>query len=149
MSESRQDARTARTSSLWKTLRTSPRTEVAGPTPAFERTKSIRVLVVDDGETNRDLVSAILRQVGATVVLAKNGEDGCRAAMREASRWKALAEHAHWLKGTGGGMGFDRFYQPANELESAAKAADEQSARQQVMRIASLAARIELAVSVG
>ena len=44
----------------------------------------IRVLLVDDGETNRDLVSLVLREAGATVVCATNGQIGVARAREEA-----------------------------------------------------------------
>lgn len=36
----------------------------------------MRILLVDDGETNRELISLILREAGATVVTAENGKQG-------------------------------------------------------------------------
>ena len=42
---------------------------------------SLRVLVVDDSEDNRTLVSIYLRGVGAEVQTATNGEDGVKAAL--------------------------------------------------------------------
>ncbi|MEX1042503.1 MAG: ATP-binding protein [Pirellulaceae bacterium] len=36
----------------------------------------MRILLVDDGETNRELISLILRDAGATVVTAENGKQG-------------------------------------------------------------------------
>ena len=35
-----------------------------------------------------------------------------------------LARLAHWLKGSAGTVGFDSFFEPALELEQAAKAGD-------------------------
>ena len=35
--------------------------------------------------------------------------------------FEALADHAHWLKGTGGTVGFAEFTEPARRLESLAK----------------------------
>jgi PAS domain S-box-containing protein len=46
------------------------------------------------------------------------------AAMREAleaQRYDELAELAHWLKGAGGTVGFDDFFEPAREFEMHAK----------------------------
>ena len=43
----------------------------------------LRVLIVDDGETNRDLISLVLTEAGATVACAENGRDGVAAAARE------------------------------------------------------------------
>ena len=41
-----------------------------------------------------------------------------------AQDFESIAKLAHWLKGAGGTVGFDVFYEPASELESAAKAMD-------------------------
>lgn len=52
-------------------------------TQGIEREVSLdglRVLVVDDGETNRRLISLVLRRAGATVELAENGQEGFDAA---------------------------------------------------------------------
>jgi CheY-like chemotaxis protein/HPt (histidine-containing phosphotransfer) domain-containing protein len=42
-----------------------------------------RLLLVEDGETNRNLISLVLSEAGATVVTAVNGRDGVDVAMRE------------------------------------------------------------------
>jgi HPt (histidine-containing phosphotransfer) domain-containing protein len=44
-----------------------------------------------------------------------------RAAL-EARRFDDLAALAHWLKGAGGTVGFDAFFEPARSLEEHAKA---------------------------
>lgn len=55
-----------------------PTTElVAGAIPP------IRVLLVEDGETNRKLISLVLTQAGATVICAENGREGVMLARRE------------------------------------------------------------------
>jgi CheY-like chemotaxis protein len=41
------------------------------------------VLLVEDGETNRDLISLVLSEAGATVVCAENGQEGVEAANRQ------------------------------------------------------------------
>lgn len=40
-----------------------------------------RILVVDDGETNRDLIELLLTDAGAEVVCKENGRDGLEAAL--------------------------------------------------------------------
>ncbi|HUG70612.1 MAG TPA: ATP-binding protein [Pirellulaceae bacterium] len=40
----------------------------------------LNVLLVEDGETNRELLSLVLTQAGATVVCAENGKEGVEAA---------------------------------------------------------------------
>ena len=59
-----------------------------------------------------------------------------------AKDFDALAKLGHWLKGAGGTVGFDVFYEPASELESAAKAQDREAAEQHLTLIHRLAARI-------
>lgn len=43
----------------------------------------VRILVVDDGDTNRDLITVLLQDAGATVVCAADGQQGIEAARRE------------------------------------------------------------------
>jgi signal transduction histidine kinase/DNA-binding NarL/FixJ family response regulator len=42
----------------------------------------VRILLVEDGETNRQLISLLLTTAGATVVCAENGQEGILAANR-------------------------------------------------------------------
>jgi CheY-like chemotaxis protein/HPt (histidine-containing phosphotransfer) domain-containing protein len=59
-----------------------------------------------------------------------------------AQDFEALAKLAHWLKGAGGTVGFDVFYEPASELESAAKAMDLPAIERQIQQIHGLAGRL-------
>ncbi len=59
-----------------------------------------------------------------------------------AKDFDALAQLGHWLKGAGGTVGFDVFYQPASELETAAKAMDIETVNRQLQHIHQLAGRI-------
>ena len=43
----------------------------------------IRVLLVEDGETNRELISLVLEEAGASVVSAENGQEGVEAVQQE------------------------------------------------------------------
>ncbi|TWT96069.1 Sensory/regulatory protein RpfC [Botrimarina colliarenosi] len=43
--------------------------------------EGLRVLVVEDGETNRRLISLVLRRAGAEVEMANNGQEGVDAAL--------------------------------------------------------------------
>jgi PAS domain S-box-containing protein len=66
-------------------------------------------------------------------------------AMQEALDAKdsrALAELAHWLKGSGGTIGFDAFTAPARSLEAAARDEDMEHAGAWLARIRGLRARI-------
>ena len=42
-----------------------------------------RILLVEDGENNRELISLVLQEAGATVGCAENGQQGLEAATRE------------------------------------------------------------------
>ncbi len=42
----------------------------------------MRILLVEDGETNRELISLVLTEAGADIVCAENGREGVDAAMR-------------------------------------------------------------------
>jgi HPt (histidine-containing phosphotransfer) domain-containing protein len=53
-----------------------------------------------------------------------------------------LAALAHWLKGSGGTVGFAVFTEPAAKLEASAKAADAASVQQYFDQIKSLARRV-------
>ncbi len=59
-----------------------------------------------------------------------------------------LAAQAHWLKGSGGSMGFDDFFEPSKALEDAAKAADLVAARAQFEILQTLAQRVRLGAPV-
>ncbi|MEX0744436.1 MAG: ATP-binding protein [Phycisphaeraceae bacterium] len=53
----------------------------------------------------------------------------------------AIAHFAHWLKGTGGSMGYDVFTVPASELEAAAKAAKGERVAQLLSELRDMAQR--------
>ena len=59
-----------------------------------------------------------------------------------AQDFESIAKLAHWLKGAGGTVGFDVFYEPASELESAAKAMDLSAIERQLQQIHGLAGRL-------
>jgi signal transduction histidine kinase/DNA-binding NarL/FixJ family response regulator len=59
-----------------------------------------------------------------------------------AKDFESIAKLAHWLKGAGGTVGFDVFYEPASELESAAKTMDLPAIERQLQQIHGLAARL-------
>ncbi|NND91432.1 MAG: response regulator [Granulosicoccus sp.] len=60
----------------------------------------------------------------------------------DAQRWNALAEQAHWLKGSGGTVGFDQLSAPARLLEIAAINEDRNSAAQVLQQLESLSMRM-------
>ena len=63
----------------------SPPTEAlkfAGASTAARATRldSVRILLVEDGQSNRNLIGLVLRQAGAEVTFAENGQEGLDAA---------------------------------------------------------------------
>ncbi len=56
--------------------------------------------------------------------------------------FEGLAKLAHWLKGAGGTVGFDVFFEPASELETAAKAMDALRIEPLLQHLQRLASRI-------
>lgn len=69
-----------------------------------------------------------------------------RAAEKD-QNFTTLAELAHWLKGSGGTVGFNVFMEPAKKLELAAKSANEEVIGRTIKEIESLTRRIELSGS--
>ena len=59
--------------------------------------------------------------------------------------WTRLADLAHWLKGSGGTVGFDCLTEPAGDLERAAQGKDDAAARQSLKALRLLAKRMETA----
>ncbi|RZL00213.1 MAG: response regulator [Rubrivivax sp.] len=57
---------------------------------------------------------------------------------------KALAQHAHWLKGAGGSVGFDAFFEPARHLEAACLVDDAVQAGHWLQHIGELGQRMVL-----
>ncbi|MFK7856965.1 MAG: ATP-binding protein [Granulosicoccus sp.] len=65
-------------------------------------------------------------------------------AMRNAcdlQDWVTLSDLAHWLKGSGGTVGFGQLYEPSTALESAARAADVTTASHLMDDLENLASR--------
>ncbi len=58
-----------------------PKSSAPASASAQRSLAPLRVLLVEDGETNRDFISLVLREAGATVVLACNGRAGLDAAI--------------------------------------------------------------------
>jgi signal transduction histidine kinase/ActR/RegA family two-component response regulator/HPt (histidine-containing phosphotransfer) domain-containing protein len=68
----------------------SPFCEALSPGPqdqqgslAQQALPPVRILLVEDGETNRELISLVLTEAGAAVVCAENGKEGVDAALTE------------------------------------------------------------------
>ena len=60
------------------------------------------------------------------------------------NKFKELAELAHWLKGAGGTCGFSEFYEPAIQLEEAAKTVNLESCSNSIKAICDIATAIEI-----
>ncbi|MDX2197521.1 MAG: ATP-binding protein [Phycisphaerae bacterium] len=60
-----------------------PHTRPARPTSARAPTLNARVLLVEDGETNRKLITLVLQRAGASVTAAENGRRGVELAMQQ------------------------------------------------------------------
>ncbi|MDH5501516.1 MAG: ATP-binding protein, partial [Gammaproteobacteria bacterium] len=63
---------------------------------------------------------------------------------RSARDFNALAKLAHWLKGSGGTVGFDEFTEPAMALEEAAKAENAALVDTMIEEVSALAGRIHM-----
>ena len=62
---------------------------------------------------------------------------------RKAQDSAALAALAHWLKGTGGSMGYEALLEPCRQLEEAAKAADFTAADDALLSLGRLCERMQ------
>jgi CheY-like chemotaxis protein/anti-sigma regulatory factor (Ser/Thr protein kinase) len=60
----------------------------------------------------------------------------------DAQRMDELAELAHWLKGAGGTVGYDEFFEPARRFEADARAARLDDLERELSHLQSLAARL-------
>ena len=83
-------------------------------------------------------LSRVVRTFGRTL-------PGKLAAMRvalDSGRLDDLADLAHWLKGAGGTVGFDVFFEPAREFERLARAGDAAELERVMRQIQALARRI-------
>ncbi|BFM16386.1 ATP-binding protein [Maricurvus nonylphenolicus] len=58
--------------------------------------------------------------------------------------YQALADAAHWLKGSGGSVGFGVFTTPADKLEQAAKSQQSQQCHEQLKVIIELSERVKM-----
>jgi PAS domain S-box-containing protein len=63
-------------------------------------------------------------------------------AALDAGRYDELAELAHWLKGAGGTVGFDAFFEPAREFERLAHAGNAVALAHSLQQLFALARRI-------
>lgn len=73
-----------RTGPVHADVRPAARAEAGSPRRTRPDLSGVRVLVADDGETNRKLIGLVLRRAGAAVVLVENGREACEAAVSAA-----------------------------------------------------------------
>ncbi|WP_182867172.1 Hpt domain-containing protein [Rhodopirellula sp. JC639] len=90
-------------------------------------------LPIDDEEMRGIVVSFVDRLDGRL--------DGMQDALRQAD-FQTLRSEAHWLKGSGGTVGFSDFTDPARALENAAKDEDSRLALDLLDQIRSIRSRI-------
>ncbi|QEF96208.1 Hpt domain protein [Stieleria maiorica] len=90
-------------------------------------------LPIDDEEMRGIVVNFVDRLDGRL--------DGMQDALRQAD-FRTLRSEAHWLKGSGGTVGFSDFTDPARELENAAKDEDSRLALDILQQIRSIRSRI-------
>ena len=83
-----------------------------------------------------------LARVAATFCAQLPDKLQAMQALLQAGDHGALAAQAHWLKGAGGTVGYDAFFEPARELEHAAKASDAAAAAAALQALSALARRI-------
>ena len=80
------------------------------------------------------IVSKFLEKLG--------GELEQMQRLQATSDWANLKDKAHWLKGSGGTVGFNCFYEPAMALEDAAAAGDSQLSFELMKEIVALGSRL-------
>ncbi len=102
----------------------------------------------ETGEDNSPIVSTLptqlpkFQRIVENFVVKLGDKLGEIQTALETEDWEGLALHAHWLKGSGGTVGFDCITSPAQKLEQAAKQRDASAARQLFQDLRILADRI-------
>lgn len=91
---------------------------------------------VDSGPRYRVIIERFVEKLDSQLVELRS------AAKNQ--NYSRLAELAHWLRGSGGTVGFLEFTEPAIELEQAAKAGNQKIIDSTVTIITNLAGRIDL-----
>lgn len=121
--------------------------QVAGALPERDAVPAQAALPVDSAPISDPIVSRladhprlsrVVRTFGRTLPVKL-------AAMQSAlddGRLNDLADLAHWLKGAGGTVGFDVFFEPAREFERLARAGDASELERVMRQIQALARRI-------
>ncbi len=84
------------------------------------------------------------RQIVERFVLRLDDQLMSMEKARKARDYNELASLAHWLKGTGGSVGFEEFSKPSARLEKSAQDGDEDAIRSALEDLQALSARIQL-----
>ncbi|MGI9517843.1 MAG: ATP-binding protein, partial [Pirellulaceae bacterium] len=114
---------------------TVDQTRLASPITTGESSPIVSRLPTDDPVFAKVVVSFVSRLDGELEVM--------RQALA-AKDFPLLFARAHWLKGSGGTVGFDEFTEPAGQLEAAAKNAKLQLCDRALDDIVRIARRIQL-----
>jgi CheY-like chemotaxis protein/HPt (histidine-containing phosphotransfer) domain-containing protein len=132
---------------LAKTLDSSQHDE---PAPGME-TQTTSAHRVDRTENcDEPLVSRLpldkpqFRQIVERFVVRLDDQLMSMEKARQARDYSELASLAHWLKGTGGSVGFEEFNKPSAQLEESAKDGDEEAIRSALEDLQALSDRIRM-----
>lgn len=101
-----------------------------------------------DGETtplrsSLPMSNPKVRELVSKFIIRLDEQLTCMEQAFEDRNFKELANIAHWLKGSGGSIGFDEFTRPAKVLEDAARNEQFQGITAQLRELRQLASRIE------
>ena len=98
---------------------------------------------IDDGPLRSRLAGVARFAPIAEAFAARLPERVARMrASHDAGEFVALAEDAHWLKGSAGTVGFDAFTGPARQLEAAARGVDREAAAVALLEVEALCRRV-------
>ncbi|MFT6875128.1 MAG: PAS domain S-box-containing protein [Granulosicoccus sp.] len=117
-------------------------------TVASKTASELKINITDAGGDEGTIYSSLVQgnaKFGIIVIkfLDKlGGELDEMHRLQSQSDWANLKDKAHWLKGSGGTVGFDCLYEHAKALEDAATAADSQLSFKLINEIVELSARL-------
>jgi HPt (histidine-containing phosphotransfer) domain-containing protein len=83
------------------------------------------------------------RKVVLRFIERLDGQLDAMEAARKAGDFDELAKLAHWLKGSGGTVGFDDFTEPAKHLEQLAKAGQGDQIEEAILELRNLASAVQ------
>ena len=131
-----------------KLLKGQPQ-RIQAPDPATQTLAAASVPAPPASEQAQPIVSSLqgrmpkIESLIDSFVVKLQAEMGAIHKALDHQAGSELAKFAHWLKGTGGTIGFNQFTAPAKELEMAAKAGDWQSASRAFEQLTAIAERVE------